>query len=100
MCRRIPQFLSESTQSALEKQADIQDKSIKTLFSLQFLLMFLFGTSINALFGVVRPIQYIGILVLCQVVFPGNLYKFFKNIMDKVHFDAFETQENLDESDA
>ena len=63
-------------------------------------MMLFLRSALKAVFDIIRPIQYLGIIVLVQCVFPGNLTTFFMNLMEQVHFDVIEGQEIVAATDS
>jgi hypothetical protein len=47
------------------------------------------GKSLSSLWDIIRPLQYLSIIALIQVLYPSALYVYFVNMIDIASLDLF-----------
>jgi hypothetical protein len=63
--------------------------TLSTLITANLLLFLPLGASLSHLWEVIRPLQYLSMVALVLIIWPGNLHNFFFHMVDISSLDIF-----------
>jgi hypothetical protein len=78
----MPPFLSDKAKESIEGSTSVLENSLSSLVAANLFLLVPLGAPLQQLWEVIRPLQYLSIIALAYIVYPGNLHLFFFHMVD------------------
>lgn len=78
----MPPFLSDKAKESIEGSTSVLENSLSSLVAANLFLLVPLGAPLQQLWEVIRPLQYLSIIALAYIVYPGNLHLFFYHMVD------------------